>query len=143
MTHERWARPPSSPTMVGRAVATMVESSAASSMARIRPLKTIRTCRAGRGPGVVVVVLSGIYSSVTRSAPGRGTARYDAGRSVAKGDAMMGPRSRTVRAAALAAAFLAGPPRVRSADPRPPATRTGDVVDTVQGVSIADPYRWL
>ena len=27
--------------------------------------------------------------------------------------------------------------------PRPPATRTEEVVDEVQGVKITDPYRWL
>ncbi|HEV7498951.1 MAG TPA: hypothetical protein VGQ33_03060, partial [Vicinamibacteria bacterium] len=34
-------------------------------------------------------------------------------------------------------------PMARAADPRPPTTRAADTVDTVQGVAIADPYRWL
>ena len=38
---------------------------------------------------------------------------------------------------ALAAAVAAPPAK------RPPETRTDDVVDTVQGVTIHDPYRWL
>ena len=36
-THEYWLTPPSSETTVGRAVATIVWSSAASSSATIRP----------------------------------------------------------------------------------------------------------
>src|ERR1051326_2836489 len=44
-TQESRARPPSSPTIVGNAVDTIVESSAASSMPSTRPLKTTRTCR--------------------------------------------------------------------------------------------------
>src|SRR5690606_23432806 len=44
-THPSRSSPPSSPTIVGSAVATMVESSAASSIASSRPLKTTRTCR--------------------------------------------------------------------------------------------------
>lgn len=55
-TQERWARPPSSPTIVGRAVATIVESSAASSSTRTRPLKTTRTWRWEIGAGAAVAV---------------------------------------------------------------------------------------
>src|SRR5689334_21866703 len=44
------SRPPSSPTMVGRAVATMVLSSAASSSTSISPAKTTPT-RTGAPPG--------------------------------------------------------------------------------------------
>src|SRR5438552_1634314 len=48
-----------------------------------------------------------------------------------------------VPAAALAAAFGL-PGLLRSADPpRPPATRVAEVVETLHGVAIADPYRWL
>jgi prolyl oligopeptidase len=39
--------------------------------------------------------------------------------------------------------LVAVAPVARAADSRPPATRAGDTVDTVQGVAIADPYRWL
>ena len=42
MTHDRWLRPPRSPTIVGRAVATIVWSSAASSITSIRPPKITR-----------------------------------------------------------------------------------------------------
>ena len=45
-------------------------------------------------------------------------------------------------AGVLAPAWRAGaadPP----APPRPPVTRTDDTVDTLHGMTIADPYRWL
>src|SRR5215213_5671746 len=42
-THERWVRPPSSLTMVGSAVATIVESSAASSITSNNPPKITST----------------------------------------------------------------------------------------------------
>src|SRR5690606_13608212 len=49
------SRPPSSPTIVGSAVATIVESSAASSIASRSPLKMMRTCRRGSGaPGTTI-----------------------------------------------------------------------------------------
>ena len=42
-THERWFSPPRSPTIVGSAVATIVWSSAASSITSISPPKTSLT----------------------------------------------------------------------------------------------------
>ncbi len=47
-----------------------------------------------------------------------------------------------VLAAAFPIAFLAPSARALEA-PRPPETKKVDVVDTVNGVAIADPYRWL
>src|SRR5689334_10367661 len=44
-THDRWFRPPRSPTMVGSAVATMVWSSAASSMPSMSPPRMTMICR--------------------------------------------------------------------------------------------------
>src|SRR3954454_644864 len=56
-THERCSRPPSSPTIVGSAVDTIVWSSDASSMTSIRPLTTSRIERrsAGRSPSTAAV----------------------------------------------------------------------------------------
>ena len=50
-TQERWFRPPSSPTIVGSAVATIVWSSAASSMASMSATKTTVTPRRERVAG--------------------------------------------------------------------------------------------
>jgi hypothetical protein len=52
-THESWLTPPSSAVMVGSAVATIVESSAARSTASMSAPKTTKTSRRGRtiGPG--------------------------------------------------------------------------------------------
>src|SRR6478672_4084564 len=44
-THERWFRPPRSPTIVGSAVATIVWSSAASSMPSMSPPRMTMICR--------------------------------------------------------------------------------------------------
>ncbi|CAG7615205.1 hypothetical protein SBRY_110040 [Actinacidiphila bryophytorum] len=52
-THERWSSPPSSPTMVGMAVPTIMLSSIARSMAISRPTMTTRTLRC-RGPPSVL-----------------------------------------------------------------------------------------
>jgi hypothetical protein len=49
-TQDRWAIPPSSPTMRGRAVLTMFWSRAANSMASRAPAITIRNCAAGAVP---------------------------------------------------------------------------------------------
>src|SRR5680860_1551097 len=49
-TQDRWLSPPSSPTMVGRAVDTIVWSKAASSIAVISPAKTPRIWRCDSGP---------------------------------------------------------------------------------------------
>jgi prolyl oligopeptidase len=45
--------------------------------------------------------------------------------------------------AVVAAAFLLAIPSVRAAAPRPPDTRMAPVVETLHGVTITDPYRWL
>jgi prolyl oligopeptidase len=47
-----------------------------------------------------------------------------------------------VAAATVLTAFLAAP-RVRSADSRPPETRVAPVEETLHGVTLTDPYRWL
>jgi prolyl oligopeptidase len=47
------------------------------------------------------------------------------------------------RNAFVAAAFLLAVPSAHAADPRPPETRTAPVVETLHGVTVADPYRWL
>ncbi len=72
----RWLRPPRSPTIVGRAVETIVESSDARSITRTRPEKTTRTRRrrsvASTGAaGLAVVALIGL---LRRPAPGGSTA---------------------------------------------------------------------
>ena len=45
-------------------------------------------------------------------------------------------------AAVLPSALLLGR-AARAGDPRPPETRTTETTDTLHGVAIADPYRWL
>jgi prolyl oligopeptidase len=47
-----------------------------------------------------------------------------------------------VLAAALPAALVLGP-AARAADPRPPDTRVTETTDTLHGVTVLDPYRWL
>src|SRR5581483_5988848 len=58
VTQDRRSRPPRSPTIVGRAVATIVESSAASSITSIRPPKvTPRRRFAERGGAAVAATV--------------------------------------------------------------------------------------
>src|SRR6476659_9629356 len=52
------------------------------------------------------------------------------------------PRGLILAAAVLPAVLLRGQ-AVRAGDPRPPDTRTTETTDTLHGVAIADPYRWL
>lgn len=56
-----------------------------------------------------------------------------------------GPQQyRTVRTRRLAALILlAWPMALAGQSPTYPATRRGDVVDTLHGTQVADPYRWL
>src|SRR5919204_3170767 len=49
-THERWFRPPRSPTIVGNAVETIVWSSAARNMPSISAAKTVQSARPVRRP---------------------------------------------------------------------------------------------
>src|SRR5262245_65537056 len=53
-------------------------------------------------------------------------------------------RPRTARRALLAALLSAAPTAAFAAfSPTPPPTRVAVVTDTLHGVPIADPYRWL
>jgi prolyl oligopeptidase len=56
---------------------------------------------------------------------------------------MMRSARPAVLAAATLSALVALAPPARSADPGPPSTRTTDTADTLYGVSLPDPYRWL
>ncbi len=51
-------------------------------------------------------------------------------------------RHLVLAAAALPAALVLGPAG-RAADPRPPDTRATETADTLHGVTVLDPYRWL
>ena len=51
-------------------------------------------------------------------------------------------RNLVLAAAALLAALVLGPAG-RAADPRPPDTRAMETADTLHGVTVLDPYRWL
>jgi prolyl oligopeptidase len=51
-------------------------------------------------------------------------------------------RNLTLAAAVLPFVLVLGP-AARAGDPRPPETRTTEAADTLHGVTIADPYRWL
>jgi prolyl oligopeptidase len=51
-------------------------------------------------------------------------------------------RNLVLAAAALPAALVLGR-AARAADPRPPDTRTTATAETLHGVTVADPYRWL
>jgi prolyl oligopeptidase len=48
-----------------------------------------------------------------------------------------------ILAASVLPSVLVLGPSVRAGDPRPPETRTTETSDTLHGVTIADPYRWL
>jgi prolyl oligopeptidase len=53
-------------------------------------------------------------------------------------------RQRLLLAAALLPSALVLGPAVRAGDPpRPPETRTAETTDTLHGVAVADPYRWV
>jgi prolyl oligopeptidase len=52
-------------------------------------------------------------------------------------------RPRRLALAAILPAALVLAPVLRSAEPRPPETRAADTVETLHGMAIADPYRWL
>src|SRR6185503_17575230 len=70
-------------------------------------------------------------------------AQHDQGRDHRehRGDRM---RQRLLLAAAVLPAALVLGRTVRAVDPpRPPDTRTAETSDTLHGVAIADPYRWL
>jgi len=51
-------------------------------------------------------------------------------------------RRLVLAAAALPAALVLGPAGL-AADPRPPDTRVTETADTLHGVTVLDPYRWL
>ncbi|HEY8152394.1 MAG TPA: S9 family peptidase, partial [Vicinamibacteria bacterium] len=51
-------------------------------------------------------------------------------------------RNLVLAAAALPAALVLGR-AARAADPRPPDTRATETADTLHGVTVLDPYRWL
>src|SRR3954451_13086104 len=57
-THESWSRPPRSPTIVGSAVATIVWSSDASSIASRRPPKVSMTWRRVRSGEVMRIIIA-------------------------------------------------------------------------------------
>jgi prolyl oligopeptidase len=48
-----------------------------------------------------------------------------------------------ILAAAVLPSLLVLGPSVRAGDPRPPETRSTETAETLHGVTIADPYRWL
>src|SRR5258705_12723338 len=50
---------------------------------------------------------------------------------------------RLILAAAVLPSALLLIRAARAGDPRPPDTRTTEAADTLHGVAIADPYRWL
>ena len=57
-THAWWARPPSSPTIVGIAVPTIVLSSIARSMAVMSPPMTVQISRGVRARSITLTYLS-------------------------------------------------------------------------------------
>jgi hypothetical protein len=73
-THARWSSPPSSPVIVGRAVATIVWSIAARSMPSMIPEKTMSTWRRGSPAAVGTAADTGDVTSM-RFLVGRGSER--------------------------------------------------------------------
>jgi uncharacterized PurR-regulated membrane protein YhhQ (DUF165 family) len=73
-THERWFSPPSSPTMVGSAVDTIVWSSAASSMVSMSAPTTARMRRpsTGSAAGLPATALINVFVPTRRSVARRG-----------------------------------------------------------------------